>query len=88
MNPAPTPVDGLDPGAFRFEYVCEAIAPDDTRIRIGSFPIPSHCLLCAGQVIVDDWATGTAHMNGTAMANVNNQPGLLCVDCTQKERQS
>lgn len=37
----------LDPGAFRFEAVYEAIAPDGSRTRIGSFAIAAMCVLPA-----------------------------------------
>lgn len=76
----------VDPGAFRFEMVCEAIAPDGTRIRVGSYPIPSVCLTCGDSVIVDDYTTGTAHMDGTTMVTLNNRSGLMCVPCTRAHR--
>lgn len=75
-----------DPGAFRFEYVCEAIAPDDSRRRIGSFEVPATCLLCGGSVINQDFATATANVDGSSMATVNNEPGLVCARCTKRER--
>lgn len=78
----------LDPGAFRFEAVYEVVAPDGSRTRIGSYPIPSVCLTCGGPIIHDDYTTGTATVEGTTMATVNNQDGMLCVDCTKRHRRS
>lgn len=78
----------LDPGAFRFEAVYEAIAPDGSRTRIGSYAIPSVCLTCGGPIIHDDYATGTASVDGTTMVTVGNQPGMLCVGCTRRHRRS
>lgn len=75
-----------DSGAFRFEYVCEAIAPDGTRTRFASFGIPSACLLCGRSPIVDAFATGTASMEGATLATVRNQPGILCATCTARQR--
>lgn len=71
-----------DAGAFRFEMVCEAIAPDGTRIRVGAYGIPGVCLTCGGSVINDDYTSATANMDGTTMATVDNRPGLLCAACT------
>lgn len=75
-----------DLGAFRFEYVCEAIAPDGSRSRIGSFPVPSVCLMCGCSPITDDFATGTATLDGAMLVTVNNRCGLLCAACTARER--
>lgn len=76
----------VDPGAFRFEMVCEAVAPDGTRTRLGSYGIPDLCLLCSGPVIVDDWSTGTADCAGSVMVTHNNQPGLMCAACVSRHR--
>lgn len=70
-----------DPSTFRFEYVCEAIGPDGSRHRIGSFAIPAQCLLC-GRLAAD----ATAGMDGTTLATVNNRCGLVCAPCTVRER--
>lgn len=75
-----------DSGAFRFEYVCEAVAPDGSRTRVGSFAISSVCLLCGRSPVVDDYATGTASIDGGTLATINNQPGIVCVTCTRRER--
>lgn len=75
-----------DRGAFRFEYVCEAIAPNGTRTRVGSFAIPSVCLTCGRSPIADDHATGTATLDGATLVTINNRPGLLCAACTTRER--
>jgi hypothetical protein len=75
-----------DPGVFRFEYVCEAIAPDNTRRQVGSFAVPATCLLCRGSVINQDFATATANVDGSTMATFNNEPGLVCASCTTRER--
>lgn len=75
-----------DPSAFRFEMVCEVIAPDGTRTRVGSYPIPSVCLTCGSSPIAPDRATGTASVDGSTMATVNNRTGLLCAACTATHR--
>lgn len=76
-----------DPGAFRFEYVLEAVAPNGQRTRHGAFQIPSTCLTCGGTVIVDDYETATASLIGTAMVTVDNDSGLMCVSCLPRYRQ-
>ncbi len=58
--------------ALRFELVCEAIAPDGTRTRVGAFPIPACCLICGGRTY-DDAYVMRAHLGV-----VNNQSGLIC----------
>ncbi len=58
--------------ALRFELVCEAIAPDGTRTRIGAFPIPACCLICGGRVYDDTYRMWAS------IATVNNQTGLVC----------
>ncbi len=58
--------------ALRFELVCESIAPDGTRTRVGSFPIPACCLICGGRVYDD------AYVMRARLATVNNQAGLVC----------
>ncbi len=61
-----------NPASLRFEMVCEAIAPDGTRTRIGSYEIPSRCLICGGPVVDSD-------LKMRAMiATVNNVSGLIC----------
>lgn len=61
-----------DPAAFRFEMVCEAIAPDGTRTRVGSYPVPPRCLVCGGPVL-------DAELRMLAnLATVNNVAGLIC----------
>jgi len=74
------------PAAFRFEYVCEAIAPDGSRTRIGSFSIPSACLTCGRSPVLVD-SSGNAEVDGgTMLATVNNQTGMLCRVCVARER--
>lgn len=75
-----------DRGAFRFEMACEAIAPDGTRTRICTFPVPSVCLTCGNSPIEDDYATATAHVDGSTVVTINNQIGLLCAPCTGAHR--
>jgi hypothetical protein len=53
---------------------------------VGSFEVPPSCLACGRSPIVDDYTTGTASMDGTTMATLNNRCGVLCVACTQRER--
>lgn len=58
--------------AFRFEMVCEMIAPDGTRTRVGSFPIPSNCLICGQSIVSSSGALSAACITR------NNQNGLAC----------
>lgn len=58
---------------FRFEIVCEAIAPDGTRTRVGGFDIPSGCIVCGVSVIGDDlkvWAR---------LGNTGGRFGMICL---------
>lgn len=72
--------------AFRFEYVCEAIAPDGSRSRIGSFSIPSVCLICGRSPVLVDSAGNAEVDGGTMLATVNNRTGMLCRACVARER--
>ncbi len=42
---------------IRFEMVCEMIRPDGSRVRVGSFPIPSTSRLRA---VLAQWADQVA----------------------------
>ncbi len=57
---------------LKFELVCEAIAPDGTRTRVGGFPIPACCLICGGRTYDDTYRMWAS------IATVNNQTGLVC----------
>jgi hypothetical protein len=76
----------VDPASFRFEMVCEAVAPDGGRTRIGSYEISPNCLLCGESFLNDDFSTGTANVDGSTMATVYNHTGVLCAACTKRER--
>ncbi len=57
---------------IRFEMVCEMIRPDGSRVRVGSFPIPSTCLICGRPAVNADGILDANHITR------NNQNGFAC----------